>query len=60
MNTELIKTLCETAAGHGEPAMAAEQLLHLYEFSLARPAGCFLELGTDRGQATEVILEAIE
>lgn len=39
---------------------AASQLLTLHQAASARPGGTFLELGTDGGQATNVILEACE
>ena len=53
-----VEQLLELEQGAGEQAIAAAQLLELYRFALGRPDGVFLELGTDRGQATNVILEA--
>ncbi|RWO85020.1 MAG: class I SAM-dependent methyltransferase [Mesorhizobium sp.] len=44
----------------GEAAIAALQLVRLYDAAAARPNGTFLELGTDRGQATKMILAACE
>lgn len=43
---------------HDEGAIVAAKLLHLYEFASQQKGGRFLELGTDRGRATNVILEA--
>ena len=42
-----------------EEASAADQLLTLHEAAQARPDGTFLELGTDQGQATKAILNAL-
>lgn len=43
----------------GEEASAADQLLLLHDAAAASPDGLFLELGTDQGQATKVILNAL-
>lgn len=56
--TLTVQELKATAAHEGEQRIVAQKLLHIHDFAASRPEGMFLELGTDRGQATNVILEA--
>lgn len=55
---ELVARLQALRASPDERRFAAAQLLMLHEAAMAHPGGTFLELGTDRGQATNVILAA--
>lgn len=55
---DLIAKLRALSASADERRFAAAQLLMLYEAAKARPGGTFLELGTDRGQASNAILAA--
>lgn len=57
--SEYVQNLRALRLHQGEEASAADQLLFLHDFAAARPAGTFLELGTDQGQATKVILNAL-
>lgn len=52
--------LLTRASSSGDDRFASRQLLRLYEKALARPGGVFLELGTDRGQASRAILAACQ
>ncbi|MCC5974540.1 MAG: class I SAM-dependent methyltransferase [Rubellimicrobium sp.] len=61
MNDAGIRTVQELeviSSCGGEQRIVAQKLLHIHYFAISRPGGVFLELGTDRGQATNVILEA--
>lgn len=53
-----IHELKAIANGRGEQRIVAQKLLNIHDFAISRPGGVFLELGTDRGQATNAILEA--
>jgi predicted O-methyltransferase YrrM len=60
MYDDYLVELQERAAAPGEAGCAAEQLLALWDAARARPDCVFLELGTDRGQSTKAILNALE
>jgi predicted O-methyltransferase YrrM len=55
-----LKATQQRTQSGGEEAIAALQLVRLYDAAAARPNGTFLELGTDRGHATRMILAACE
>lgn len=59
-NIHSVAELQEAQGRLGEESIVAAKLLHIHEFCLTRPGGIFLELGTDRGQATNAILEACD
>jgi len=59
MYEEYLKTLRETSNKNDESAALADQLLTLHNATKSRDATIFLELGTDRGQSTKVILNAL-
>ena len=56
---DYVAQLKDLRLSQGEEACAADQLLTLHDAAVANPNGTFLELGTDQGQATKVILNAL-
>lgn len=59
MYEEYLKTIRETSSKNDESAALADQLLALHEAAKSKDDVTFLELGTDRGQSTKVILNAL-
>ncbi|MEP2530548.1 class I SAM-dependent methyltransferase [Shimia sp.] len=57
--SEYVNRLLNVRGSQSEDASAADQLLFLRDQALARPNGTFLELGTWQGQATKVMLNAL-
>ena len=53
-------TTVDKAGMRDESGIAARQLIKIYLKSMEYPGGTFLELGTDRGQASKIILAACE
>lgn len=56
---DYVARLQDLRLAQGEEACAADQLLTLHDIASAQPNGIFLELGTDAGQSTKVILNAL-
>lgn len=57
---DYLNLLQEVSGAKGEKRHAAQQLLVLNDEARRRPNGMFLELGTDRGQASRAILAGCE
>ncbi len=60
MENSYVEKVEEQALNSGEVGMAARQLMTLYNSARNYPNGKFLELGTDRGQATRMLLKACQ
>jgi len=59
MSDEFFDRVERASHGSGETAAAAQQLMILHDAALSVRDCVFLELGTDRGQSTKVILHAL-
>ena len=59
-NSRYLTEVRQRSLQSGEAAIAARQLWRIYEVAMQRSGGTFLELGTDRGQASRAILAACE